>query len=80
MKSLHEFSPVSRWSDCQKGNEMDFTPYFEQVFANYKKTYQDFMQYTDEQMPSDETLVVVALQSDMDVMLKEIERMKNNDV
>ena len=59
-----------------------FTPYVEEILRNYRKTYQEFMHHTDDEMPSDETLLIVALTSDMDVMLKEMkkERMNNDDI
>lgn len=50
----------------------EFTQYFEKVFENYKKTYQEFMGYTVEEMPSDEDLLTIALNGDTETMLKEM--------
>ena len=50
----------------------EFTQYFEKIFENYKKTYQEFMGYTVEEMPSDEDLLTIALNGDMETMLKEM--------
>lgn len=50
----------------------EFTQSFEKIFDNYKKTYQEFMGYTVEEMPSDETLLTIALNGDMETMLKEM--------
>ena len=50
----------------------EFTQYFEKVFDNYKKTYQEYMGYTIEEMPPDECLLTIALNGDMEIMLKEM--------
>lgn len=52
----------------------EFTSYFELVFENYKATYQKFMGYADEEMPTDETLLTIALNGDMHIMLEDMKR------
>lgn len=53
----------------------EFTQHFEDVFANYKKTYQEFMGYTDAEMPTDECLLIVALNGDAEIMLKDMKEL-----
>lgn len=50
---------------------------FEKEFKEYKEIVQKYMGYSDEEMPSDETLIMIALQYDM----KRIEeKIKNEKV
>lgn len=58
----------------------EFTPYFEKVFKNYRKVYMQFMGKTENDMPNDETLLIVALTSDIDTMLAHMAPEQNREV
>lgn len=49
---------------------IELSPLLEKNLKRYKETYQEFMGFSDEQMPKDDVLITIALVSDMDVMLK----------
>lgn len=58
----------------------EFTPYFEEVFKNYKYVYMQFMEHTEDSMPDDETLLIIALNSDADTMLADMAPEKDGEV
>lgn len=47
---------------------MKFSKQFNDTFAEYKKTYMEYMGYSKEELPSDEVLLIVALRYDIDKM------------
>lgn len=57
--------------------KIEVSDHFSNIFENYKKTYQQYMGYTDEEMPTDECLLIIALIGDRNVMKKNIETLKN---
>lgn len=50
--------------------ELDVTENFFKTMENYRKTYQEYMKISEEEIPEDETLIVVAMLSDIDEMNK----------
>lgn len=53
---------------------MQFTEHFQDVLQEYKKVYQEFAEYDESMMPSDEVLLILAMETRMDVIKNFMQR------
>ena len=56
--------------------KIEFTDRLMKEFLEYKRVYQKYYGFLDEEMQSDDTIILNALRGDMTVMLDEMEKRK----
>ena len=53
---------------------MNLPGYLKKTLENYRKIYQKFMAHTDEEMPTNDELLNIALLTDMEIMINSMKQ------